>query len=158
MTDELEHAQLEILYAAPCQSAIQTAETVGAGLNVKVKQLPALRNLDQGLWHGKLIEEVRQQHPKVYRMGQTQPEALCPPGGEPLAEARQRVEAALKKLLRKHPQGVIGLVVSEPLASLVRSALHQQELGDLWKAQCDAGSWEQIDIPAPGKRRRSGRG
>lgn len=146
---ELEQAQIELIYTAPCQSAVQTAETLAAGLNVKLKHLPALRNLDHGLWHGKLIEEVRQQMPKLFRLGQMQPEAVCPPEGETLAAARQRVHAALKKILRKHKQGVIALVVSEPLASVVRSFLDHRELDDLWKLQCDSGCWEQIDIPSP---------
>lgn len=149
IAEELEQANIEVVYTGPCQSAIQTAETLAAGLNVKLKRLPGLRNLDHGLWHGKLIEEVRQQMPKLFRLGQMQPDAVCPPGGETLEAARQRAQVILKKVLRKHKQGVIALVISEPLASLVGSSLDHRELGDLWKSLCDSGCWEQIDIPAP---------
>ncbi len=40
----------------------------------------------------------------------------------------------MTKLLKRHKEGVIALVVSEPLATLVRQFLKHDELGDLWKA------------------------
>lgn len=140
---------IEILYSAPCQSAWQTAEMLADRLDVKIKRLDTLHNLDHGLWHGKLIEEVKQRQPKVYRMWQEQPETVCPPEGETLAAARLRVQKALKRLLRKHKRGVIGIVVSEPLASILRCCLRPCGLGDLWKSECDSGDWETIDIDSP---------
>jgi broad specificity phosphatase PhoE len=146
VADELEHAAIEVVYTAPCQSAMQTAETLSDSLDVKLKRLDAFRNLDHGLWHGKLIEEVRQTQPKVYRLWQDRPETVCPPQGETVESARQRVGKTLQKLLKKHKQGVIALVTPEPLASIVRSLLDRSELGDLWQSECDYGVWECIDL------------
>jgi broad specificity phosphatase PhoE len=143
-------ASVEVLYTAPCQSARETAGILGEGLHVKVKSLNLLRNLNHGLWHGKRIEEVKQTQPKVYRLWQDSPESVCPPEGETVAAARQRVGQAIQKLRKKHKQGVIGLVVSEPLASIVRSCLSQRDLQDLWKSACDFGSWEVIDVSPDG--------
>jgi probable phosphoglycerate mutase len=137
---------IEIVYSAPCQSAWQTAQMLADRLDVKVKRLDTLHNLDHGLWHGMLIEDVKQRQPKVYRMWQEQPETVCPPEGETLAAARLRVQKALKRLLRKHKRGVIGIVVCEPLASILRCCLKVSDLGDLWKSECDFGVWESIDI------------
>ena len=146
---ELVDASVQVVYSAPCQSALQTAQTVAASLGVKVKRLDMLRNLDHGLWHGKLIEEVKQKQPKVYRRWQETPETVCPPEGETLTSARLRIQKALKRLLRKHREGVVAVVVPEPLASIMRCGLEHRELGDLWKSECDFGVWETIDIPSP---------
>ncbi len=146
---ELEGAQIEVVYTSPCQSARQTAETLAESLDVKHKRLDALRNLDHGLWHGKLIEEVKQKQPKVYRLWQDHPEAVCPPEGETLASAQQRVRKTLKRLLKKHRQGVIAVVVPEPLASILRTFLDQSDLGDLWQSECDFGKWDLIEIDSP---------
>jgi len=146
---ELVDAHIEIIYTSPCQSAIQTAETLSEYLDVRYKRLDALRNLDHGLWHGKLIEEVKQTQPKVYRLWQDHPEAVCPPEGETLASARGRVQKTLRRLLKKHKNGVIAVVVPEPLASILKSFLDQSELGDLWKSECDFGEWELIELVSP---------
>jgi probable phosphoglycerate mutase len=146
---ELVGESIEIIYASPCQSAVQTAETLSENLGIKCKRLDGLQNLNHGLWHGKLIEEVRQKQPKVYRLWQEHPESVCPPEGETLVAAQQRVRKTLKRLLRKHKQGVIAFVVPEPLASILRSFLEHSELGDLWKSECDFGEWELIDLESP---------
>lgn len=147
--NELEGASIEIVYASPCQSALQTAETLSQNLDIKCKRLDGLQNLNHGLWHGKLIEEVKQKQPKVYRLWQEHPESVCPPEGETLIAAQQRVRKTLKRLLKKHKQGVIAFVVPEPLASILRSFLEHSELGDLWKSECDFGEWELIDLESP---------
>jgi phosphoserine phosphatase len=146
---ELGNAAIEMVYTSPAQSAVETAATLGHRLNLKYKILDQLQNLDHGLWHGRLIEEVRQRQPKVYRLWQAHPESMCPPDGETLASAQQRVRQTMKRLQKKHKHGVIGLVVPDPLASILRSCVEQTELGDLWKAECDFGGWQLLDVPWP---------
>jgi phosphoserine phosphatase len=149
VAEELEGEAIEVVYTSPAQSAVQTAETLATSLKVKVKVLDKLQNLDHGLWHGKLIEEVKQRQPKVYRLWQEHPETVCPPEGETLASAQERVRNSMKRLLKKHRTGVIALVVPDPLASILRCCIQHSELGDLWKAECDFGRWELLDVPSP---------
>jgi broad specificity phosphatase PhoE len=143
---ELAAVPLEVVYTAPCQCAEQTAAAVAASHRTKVKTIEELRNLDHGLWHGKLIEEVRQCQPKVYRQWLEHPETVCPPGGETLGEAQERLRTGLGRILRKHRSGVVAVVVAEPAASLVRCFLEDTDLGNLWKAECDHGGWQFIEI------------
>ena len=145
---ELQNLGIEVLYTSTCEWAKQSADALGKLLGVKVKKLDNLQNLDHGLWQGMLIEEVRQKQPTVYRQWQEQPETLCPPEGETIDHARDRVAGALTKVLKKHKDGVIGLVVPEPLASVVREFLGQEELGDLWQANCEHGCWSLIELVA----------
>lgn len=144
--DELSQTQLECLYVAPCLSAQQTAEVLADRRGWKVKTIEGFRNLDQGLWQGKRIEEVRRQLPKVYRQYQENPGAVCPPGGETLDAAESRVKVSLQKVLKKHRQGVIGMVIPEPMASVVKHLLCSAEVGDMWKSCCDDGHWDTIQI------------
>ncbi len=137
---------IETIYSAPCEPAQQTGRFLAAGLGVKLKKLDRMQNLDLGLWQGMLVDDVRQKQPKVYRQWQEQPENVCPPEGEMLNEAEQRVRAALTKLLKRHKEGVVGLVVPEPLASLVRRFIRKDELGDLWKATNGHGNWQVLQV------------
>ena len=146
LVDELQEKGLEAVYAPDCQPAEQTARAIAKKLKVKFKKLDRMQNLNHGLWQGMLVEDVRQKQPKVYRLWQEQPETVCPPEGETLSEAEDRVRAAMMKLLKRHKQGVIGLVVPEPLATLVRRFVRNDELGNLWKVTNGQGHWEILSI------------
>jgi broad specificity phosphatase PhoE len=146
IVQELRETKIDQVYTSPCRCAEQTAAILAGDHRLKVKKLTELQNLDHGLWHGKLIDEVRHSHPKVYRQLQEHPETVCPPEGEPLGVAFDRVKAALERLLKKHRTGIIALVVPEPLFALVRSLLEEAEVGDLWKAECEEGGWCSIDV------------
>jgi probable phosphoglycerate mutase len=146
ISTELGGQGIDVVYSSDSGHALQTAEAVASALGAKLKQLEGLQNLDHGLWQVMIIEEVKRKQPKVYRQWQDQPESICPPGGEMLSDAQQRVRSAIAKLLKKHKSGTVGLVVPEPLASLVRAYLEQSEVGDLWRAGALHGTWEVIEV------------
>jgi broad specificity phosphatase PhoE len=141
---ELRPLQITAIYSAPGQSACQTATVIADALDVKVKKVDNLRNIDHGLWQGMLIEDVKRKQPKVYRQWQEQPGIICPPEGEMLSAAQERVQAALTKILKKHQEGAIALVVPEPLAGVVQGQLCHREIADYWKTSSDCGKWEVI--------------
>jgi probable phosphoglycerate mutase len=148
--DELAGEEIDAIYISPCQCCEQTAELFTKSREIKVKSLKGLTNLNHGLWHGKRIEEVKQQQPKVYRQWQEHPETVCPPEGERLSDVTIRVETALAKLMKKHKDGVIALVVPEPLTSVIASLLNESTLGDLWQAECRGGGWEAFQLTSGG--------
>ncbi len=141
---ELADLELDQILSAPCESALETATRVAQGRGIKVKVVECFRNLDHGLWHGKLIEEVRRTQPKVYKQGQDSPCNLCPPGGETIEQAKARVKKAIHKISKRSGGDVIALVIPDPLASIVQSILEGEEMGDLWKSETDAAKWEVI--------------
>jgi probable phosphoglycerate mutase len=145
-TEQLRDKGIEIIYAPVSQPAMQTAEAIAKALDIKLKKLERLQSLNQGLWQGMLFEEVRRKQPKVYRQWQEQPENVCPPDGEMLSEADDRVRAVLVKLLKRHKEGVIGLVAPEPLLSLARRFIAHGPLGDLWKAPNGRGRFEVLAV------------
>ncbi len=143
----LEIAKLSIstVYCGPCESAQSTAREIAEQTRAKWKVCDCFRNLDHGLWQGKLIDELKRQQPRLYQQLQEHPRSFCPPGGETVATAEARVEKLIVKLCKKHANETIAVVIPEPLASLIASKLKETELGDLWKSECDNGSWEMID-------------
>jgi len=146
MIGELHKTPIDHLYASPCRSAQQTAELLAVDHKLKIKTLDELQNLDHGLWHGKLIDEVRLSQPKVFRQLQDHPETVCPPQGEPVGTALERVRAVISRLLRKHRSGTVALVLPEPMASFALAVVNQAELGDFWKAECEVGGWQMVDV------------
>jgi broad specificity phosphatase PhoE len=146
LSEEVQGVPFDYLYSSPCRCAVETANRLAASRRMKVKQLPDFQNVDHGLWHGKLVTELKQTQPRMYRQLQEHPETVCPPEGEPLGMAQARVKVAVDRLLRKHRSGTIALVLPEPLFTLVQHVLAPGELGDLWKAECQCGGWQLLDL------------
>ncbi len=120
--EQLRPTGIEIIYASPTEPAATTAAAIGEALKIPVKLLDGLDNLDQGLWQGLLLEDVRRKHPRAFKQWRDTPESICPPEGETCNEGVQRITQALRRPLRK---GVsFAVVACEPLATLVCSVLH----------------------------------
>jgi len=144
--EQLRDKGIETVYAPPYQPAQKTGEAIAKGLGIKLKKLDRMQNLDHGLWQGMRVKDVRRKQPKAYRQWREKPENVCPPEGEMLGEADDRVRAAITKLIKRHKEGTIGIVVPEPLASLVRCFVKSCKPGDLWKVTNGHGHWEILQV------------
>lgn len=145
LAEELAGIRFHAVYHAPCESAGETAALLVQGRELRPKVIDAFRNIDHGLWHGKLIDEIRRNQPRLYRSGAENPETVCPPGGESLQTAGARAMKAILRLLRKSRNQVIAMVIPDPLASLVAAHLNEEAMPDIWKVETDAGSWQLIE-------------
>ena len=128
--DELRgsHVTFDTIYCACGEPAVETAQAIAEALDVRLRRLHHMQNLNHGLWQGMRIDEVRVKQPKVYRQWQEQPECVCPPDGEMISHAAERVQTAIAKLVRRHKTGAIAVVAPEPLASLIRRYLTRGDL------------------------------
>ncbi len=142
---EIAKLPISTVYCGPCESAQSTARKIAEQTRSKWKVCDCFRNLDHGLWQGKLIDELKRLQPRLFKQLQENPRSFCPPGGETVVEAEARVEKLIVKLCKKHANETIAVVIPEPLASLIAAKLKETDVGDLWKSECDDGSWEVID-------------
>jgi phosphoserine phosphatase len=142
----LQTIKLDVLYVAPCVSAQMTAERIAERHFCKQKTTDWLRNLDHGLWQGKLLSEVKRLQPTFYRQFQDNPGDVCPPGGETVYQAFNRIHAPLNKILRKHEGGRIGILVPDPMATILQRCLVGGQLGDIWQLEQDSGKFEAIHL------------
>lgn len=117
LVGRLSSVPIDVIYSAPSEPSLSTATALGESFGVAVKELDGIRNLDQGLWEGMTHEEVRRKFPRVYKQWQDSPESICPPQGEPVSDALNRIRQSLQKPLKK--KDAIAIVASEPLATLV---------------------------------------
>jgi broad specificity phosphatase PhoE len=142
-------ASVAALYAGPCRSAQETADILAEQLKLKAKTIDSLQNLNQGLWQGLLFDEVKSKQPKVYRQWQEKPDTVCPPEGETLQEARERLRKALAKLTKKHKSGTIAVVLGQPLASVLRCLLRSGTTPEVCPSENgQTPLWEPIEAPA----------
>jgi len=138
---------LAALYCGPGENVIRTAEIIGKALGLKPRRIEELRNLDQGLWQGLQIEEIKRRNTKLFRQWIDDPRTICPPQGETVENAMDRVRTALRPLIRRHQEGeFFGLVVGEPLARLVSCYLRRALRPQLDELLPCCG-WERLEIP-----------
>ena len=138
-------SSLAALYCGPGENLIRTAEIVGQVLGIRPKRINEFRNLDQGLWQGLQIDEIRRRNTKLFRQWIDDPATICPPQGETVERAMDRIKSAFRPLLRRHHEEAIGLVVGEPLARLVAGYLRGEprvHLEEQWP--CCEFEWIQI--------------
>ena len=136
--DAIRDQPVEAVVTGPCDPCRSTAEAVAHALDVTIKEKDALCNLDQGLWQGLCVDEIRKKFPKVFRQWKEAPSTVCPPEGETVGVAIERLMSALKKPLKKYECFVV--VASEPLASLVSCTLRgepAEDIGDSMFGCCD---------------------
>ena len=136
---------LAALYCAPGESALRTAEIIGKAIGLRPRRIDDLRNLDQGLWQGLQRDEIKRRNLKVFRQWLDDPVTVCPPQGETIASALERVKAALRPLIRRHLDEAIGVVVAEPIAQLIACHL-RREPRVLLDAPVPTGGFERIEV------------
>ncbi len=145
LTERLRGIALAALYCGPSESVTRTAEAVGRSLGLRPKRIEELRNLDQGLWQGLQLDEIKRRNMKLFRQWLDDPRTICPPCGETVESALDRVRGALKPLIRRHRDEVLGLVVGEPIAQLIAGYLRRDphvQLDD----DVPTGGFERIEV------------
>lgn len=141
LVETIAQSPIDIIYTSPCEPARSTAAALGAARGAPVKEVENLNNVNHGLWQGLKVDEIRRKHPKVFKQWQESPEAICPPGGETLAEAVERVRKALEKPLKK--KGNLAIVAADPLAAIIAAVVRGTDLENVPPACAGTcGSWE----------------
>ena len=147
--DEVSPLQPKVVLASSQDPARSTARALAKQLAVPLKELDDLVNIDQGLWEGRLVAEIKERQPKLFKQWAESPECVTPPEGESCSDAAERVRSALKKPLRKYDSFVV--VAAEPLATLVRSVVQAEkpQLGKPTLHPEDVKHVEPVQIPVP---------
>jgi broad specificity phosphatase PhoE len=117
---------IDALYCGPGTSVTHTAQLIGDSLGLRPRCLDGLHNLDQGLWQGLQYDEIRRRNLKLYRQWIEDPWTICPPHGETIQSALERVRETLKPILRRHRHQEFALVVAHPLAEIISSYLRRE--------------------------------
>ena len=119
------NVRLEAILASPTDPAGATARAIAESQpDAKFKEPEDLRNVDQGLWQGLPEADVRKRYPKAFRNGREKPQTICPPEGESLSDACERIEKVLNKAIRKY--NVFAVVVADPIGTVIRCALQDR--------------------------------
>jgi len=128
----LKDAPPQVLYGGTGGAADETIKLLGLALKVKGKLLADFDEVSVGLWQGLRLEEIKQRYPKVWKQWHQQPQMVCPPEGEILREAQQRLRAGIDTITRKHNGKKIGLVLGQLAWAIVRADREGKAPSQIW--------------------------
>jgi broad specificity phosphatase PhoE len=143
---ELADKGIKVVYASAGESQQQTAEILGESLHARVRVVEDLVGMNYGLWQGLLIAELKRRHMRTYKQFMEAPGSICPPEGETLGQAQERLEAAMRAIARRHARGCAALVLRGVMVSLAMVLLDGRTLEEPWKQLDPSFSWVDLEV------------
>lgn len=129
--------QVSAIYCSPLKRTMRTGQALGQGLNLEVKPLPGLIDIDFGNWQGLSPEEVASRDSAAYAQWLENPHLVRFPDGESLEQVRERVTAAVDDLLPQHPEGTVVLVSHKVVCKILVLSLLGLDNSRFWQVEQD---------------------
>jgi broad specificity phosphatase PhoE len=107
--------KLDACYTSDFSRAVQTAALIAGERPLSARVDPDLRELHYGEWELERESEIRRRYPEQHKLMRDEDPAWRPPGGETVAEVRERTRAAFDRIVTAHG-GQRVLVVSHGTA------------------------------------------
>ncbi|NQU73113.1 MAG: histidine phosphatase family protein [Candidatus Omnitrophica bacterium] len=137
---------IDALYSSQLSRSWETAEAIGKTFNLKIKKLAELNELNQGVWQGLLEQQIMKRYKKTYAIWKENPVATIPPKGEGIKDAHDRIIPVVQKLIDKHSDGNICIVVHEIVSLIIKSHYMKIDIKKIWQDPPKNASWEILDI------------
>lgn len=118
LAGRLARLPIKSIYSSPLERCLETAEAIGASLQLEVTRLPAVGEVRYGKWEGKKVKKVAKKKRSWYAV-QHYPSRFRFPGGETLREVQSRAVAALEELSAAHKDEMIVVVSHADVIKLI---------------------------------------
>jgi len=144
--EELREIDFSVIYSSRDAGSQQTAAIIGEALSKPVRVMRELGEVNLGLWQGMLTRHLKRRHPRAYNQWVHSPVSICPPDGESILQASERLERALNMILKRHKNGAFAMVCPPIASALVRCSVKQLELNRLWEVLSRSPVWEVCEV------------
>jgi broad specificity phosphatase PhoE len=138
--------QVNAIYSSPLRRAMETAQTLARSSGLEVRALPDIIDIDYGQWQGLLPEEAEAKDGGLYKKWLRNPHQVKFPGGESLAEVRDRAAAAIDKLIAQHDKETIALVSHKVVCQVMVLSLLGLELSHFWDVVQDVCAVNYFEV------------
>jgi broad specificity phosphatase PhoE len=129
--------QIASVYSSPLQRALTTAKILARPLSLEVRLLPGIIDIDYGEWQGLSPEEAAANYSNLYSKWLNNPHEVKFPGGESLADVRERAASAVDDLIIQHPKETIVLVSHKVVCQILILSLLGLDNSHFWEITQD---------------------
>lgn len=130
LVEALRSVSLAALYSSPLPRAQATARPLSDACGLPLQIVDDLREMHQGDWEGRLVEEVAAADGERLQAWRNSPAEVRLPGGESLADVHTRAMRAFGVLITRHRRETIAVVAHGGVNRAILLTLQGAPLGD----------------------------
>ncbi len=138
--------QIAAVYSSPLHRALTTAEILARPLILEVRLLPGIIDIDYGEWQGLSPEEAAANYGSLYSKWLNSPHEVKFPGGESLADVRERAASAVDDLIIQHPKETIVLVSHKVVCQILILSLLGLDNSHFWEITQDVCAFNLFEV------------
>jgi broad specificity phosphatase PhoE len=135
---ELKSAGLAQIYYGPDELSRETARWLGQRLAVPTKCSEQLAEVDLGLWAGLTDQQLKARFASAHRELREAPLHVNPPQGENLGAADQRLQAFVRKQMKRNGTAAVGLVLRPISFAMLWRRLAGEQAPEVWEGARDS--------------------
>jgi broad specificity phosphatase PhoE len=95
-------SEIDVIFSSPLSRCLEMAELVAASNGLPVKADDRLREIDFGEWSGEKYSDVAEKYGNIVEHWTRDVNSLTPPGGESLAQVRERTLSWFQQAWMEH--------------------------------------------------------
>jgi len=142
---ELSKFKISAVYSSPVSCSLSTAHEIAAPRKLKVKKINELNELNQGVWQGLLLKDIKKRYKRQYNIWKSSPASGRPPKGESIPDAYDRAVSAVHKIVDKHKDESICVVSGDMILSIIKCYLKNVNPERIWKF-IPGKPWEVFEL------------
>lgn len=133
LADSMTKYPIDYIYSSDLGRAYQTAEIIGNKLNIEVEKTEALREMNFGTWEGRIIKDIIEEDPELYKMWRNEPHLAKIPQGETLSQIKERTDAFIKEINEKYDEKHIVLVTHSLCARIMLLSFLDSDVKNIYR-------------------------
>ena len=133
LADSMTKYPIDYIYSSDLGRAYQTAEIIGNKLNIEVEKTEALREMNFGTWEGRIIKDIIEEDPELYKMWRNETHLEKIPQGETLSQIKKRTDAFIKEINEKYDGKHIVLVTHSLCARIMLLSFLDSDVKNIYR-------------------------
>ncbi len=146
LCDSLTTERLDVIITSDLERTRITAKAIAHNHDIPVQEDSDLRELAFGEWEGYTYDEVLARDKNLASLWRVDPTQYAPPGGETVAQLRDRCARALKRWQTKYPEASVLWVTHGGLIGVLLCHVLGIDLKRRWQFRHDNASVSELRL------------
>jgi len=138
------------IYTSPMGRCVATGAAIAKPLGLAPSAILRLNDIDYGDWQGLTRDEARARWPAELDLWYAHPDWAAIPNGESLQQVLTRAVAALRDIVRRHPDDTVVLVSHDSVNRVLLLHALELPLSRYWRFRQSPCCINELDLGADG--------